>query len=68
MPNYNYTCHKGHTQVEFRSMADRETPSKCDKCGAKATQTLSAPVLHLYEGDSFAREHEIEGNGIRSHV
>ncbi len=68
MPNYNYTCKKcDHTHTEFRSMNDREAKSNCDKCGALAQQTLSAPALHLFQGDSFAREHEIEGNGVRSY-
>jgi len=68
MPTYNYTCKKcDHIQEEFRHMADCNDPTKCDKCGAKALKSLSTPALHLVWGeDKFAREHEIEGNGVRS--
>mgnify|MGYP003388905736 CR=1 FL=1 len=68
MPTYNYTCKKDHMHTEFRSMSERSSSTKCPTCGSIAHQTLSTPALHTFTGDKFAREHEVEGNGIRSHV
>jgi len=68
MPTYNYRCNKDHKFTEFRFMDDRDDVSNCEKCGSKVVRTPSIPSLNLYKGDSFAREHEIEGNGVRSYV
>ena len=67
MPTYNYSCEKNHTYTEFRFIDHRDLTSKCDKCGSKVVRTPSMPSVHTFSGDSFAREHEIEGNGVRSY-
>jgi putative FmdB family regulatory protein len=40
MPTYTYKCKNGHVHEEFRSMSNRNTPSKCF-CGAMAERTMS---------------------------
>jgi putative FmdB family regulatory protein len=68
MPSYNYKCKKcGDIHISFRSIADRNKPSKCI-CGGKTKLGLSAPFVFPDATDRFARNHEIEGNGIRSSV
>ena len=68
MPTYNYKCTKCHnTQEELRMMCERDNKATCTKCGGK--KTLSSPPVHTMWGeDKFAREHEVNGNGIRSSI
>lgn len=68
MPSYNYTCKDcSNVQVDYRSMADREKPMKCYTCGGKALQSISLPNIQtLTKDERWIREHEVNGNGVRS--
>lgn len=68
MPTYNYTCKNDHTHTAIRSMSDSDKNSTCPECRSKATQTLRAVTFHAIGAyDRFTRQHEIEGNGVRSY-
>jgi putative FmdB family regulatory protein len=68
MPHFNYTCEVcGNTQEEFRPSSERTKEAICFKCGNPSQQSFSTPSLILMTSeDRWVRDHEVEGNGVRS--
>jgi len=67
MPSYRYTCSKcDHEQNNIVSFEDRQKSQKCEECGSKAKYVISAPVVWDDVDTRWIRQHEVEGNGIRS--
>ena len=68
MPTYRYNCTSCTShQDEVRSYEGRMKKSKCGKCGSKATYIISAPTVWDDVDTRWIRQHESEGNGVRSH-
>jgi len=68
MPSYSYICKAcDHKQNEVRSYESRKRIAKCDECGGRSAYTISAPSLWDDADTRWIRQHEMEGNGVRSH-
>jgi len=68
MPTYSYSCTScEHEHSEVRSYDDRLKKTKCDKCGSVSKYIISAPQVWDDADTRWIRQHECEGNGVRSH-
>lgn len=68
MPSYSYICKAcHHRQNEIRTYEDRKRKAKCGECGGRSSYTISSPVVWDDADTRWVRQHEVEGNGVRSH-
>ena len=69
MPTYDYHCNTcDHTTSEPRKFEQRKKVGQCEACGAKAVYVISFPTLWDDADTRWIKQHECEGNGVRSSV
>jgi len=70
MPTYDYACRTCYSvQEEFRTVVERSDPVECKLCGSNMVQAVSKPNIQTLTSDErWVREHEVNGNNVRSSV
>jgi putative FmdB family regulatory protein len=55
MPTYEYTCKKGHTYIEVRSMSANQKVYSCPEegCGAELIRKFGTPPIS-FKGSGFS--------------
>lgn len=56
MPLYDYHCETCGPFRQFRSIAERATPTSCTACGVDAARVLTAPLLSLMSSNNRIAE------------